>query len=59
MPNPSYKSQGERDEYRPDYFGPARTKEEAALRKIKGNFRRNFIRGVLQTDPLESIPPLW
>ena len=43
-----------------DYFAPPATPEQAALRRIKGGFRRAMVENALaQGDPLDSIPPLW
>ena len=42
-----------------DYFSPADTPEEEALRIIKGNFRRVFIEHQIAMEGLESIPPAW
>ena len=42
-----------------DYFSPAETPEEDALRIIKGNFRRVFIEHQIAMEGLESIPPAW
>jgi hypothetical protein len=42
-----------------DYFTEPSSKEEAVIRKIKGNFRREFVmRGILDGG-LESVPPAW
>ena len=42
-----------------DYFTPADTPEEQALRVIKGNFRRIFIEHQIAMEGLQSIPPAW
>ena len=42
-----------------DYFSPAETPEEDALRIIKGNFRRVFIEHQIAMEGLQSIPPAW
>ncbi len=42
-----------------DYFAPAKSPEEEALRRIKGNYRRFFVRQHIQKDGLKSIPPAW
>lgn len=42
-----------------DYFAKPSSEEEAAIRRIKGNFRREFVmRGILG-DGIESVPPAW
>ena len=42
-----------------DYFAEPSSKEEAVIRRIKGNFRREFVmRGILG-DGLASVPPAW
>jgi hypothetical protein len=42
-----------------DYFSPADTPEEEALRIIKGNFRRVFIEHQIAMEGFQSIPPAW
>ena len=42
-----------------DYFAPAPTPEEAVLRRIKGNYRREFVARAIEEDGLETIPPQW
>lgn len=42
-----------------DYFAPASSPEEEALRRIKGNYRRFFIQRAIREDGFESIPPAW
>ena len=42
-----------------NYFSPADTPEEEALRIIKGNFRRVFIEHQIAMEGLQSIPPAW
>ena len=42
-----------------DYFTPPMTPEEAVLRRILGNFRRDFVAGAIQKDGLASIPDAW
>lgn len=44
---------------RPDYFAPAPTTIEATLRRIKGNYRRHFIRQTMEKDGPESVPLPW
>jgi hypothetical protein len=42
-----------------DYFAKPASNEEAAIRRIKGNFRREFVmRGILGNG-LASVPPAW
>lgn len=42
-----------------DYFAKPSSEEEAAIRRIKGNFRREFVmRGILG-DGIESVPSAW
>lgn len=41
---------------RPDYFASPPSKEEAALRRIKGNFRRRMVAGNIESGGLKSIP---
>ena len=49
---------GQPDE-RPDYFAPAPSAEDAVLRRIKGNFRRQMISKSILSEGLASIPELW
>jgi hypothetical protein len=42
-----------------DYFSPPSNADEAVLRGIKGNFRRNFVGQAISTDGLGSIPAAW
>ena len=42
-----------------DYFAPAPTKEEAVLRIIKGNFRRQFVGKSMAEDGVDGVPPAW
>ncbi len=44
---------------RPDYFAPAPSAEDAVLRRIKGNFRRQMISKSILNEGLASIPELW
>lgn len=45
-------------EFRPDFFAPCAGEFEAALRRIKGNHRRQWVLDSLQRgDPPQSIPP--
>lgn len=44
---------------RPDYFAPANSAEDAVLRRIKGNFRRQMISKSILSDGLASIPEQW
>jgi hypothetical protein len=44
---------------RPDYFAIAPSVEDAVLRGIKGNFRRQMVSKSLLTGGLASIPELW
>jgi len=44
---------------RPDYFAPAPSTEDAVLRRIKGNFRRQMISKSIFNEGLASIPELW
>lgn len=41
-----------------DYFAPAPSKEEAALRIIKGTYRRKMVKDEMK-DGLENIPSGW
>jgi hypothetical protein len=42
-----------------DYFAKPSSKEESVIRRIKGNFRREFVmRGILDGG-LDSVPPAW
>ena len=42
-----------------DYFAKPESREEAVIRRIKGNFRREFVmRGILG-EGLESVPTAW
>lgn len=49
---------GKPDE-RPDYFATAPSVEDAAVRGIKGNFRRQMASKSLLSEGLASIPELW
>lgn len=42
-----------------DYFSPAPTVEEETLRSIKGNYRRDLIRGGIKGEGLDSVPDAW
>ena len=42
-----------------DYFAPARSLKEAVLRRIKGDYRRQFIDEVIRKEGLDSIPAQW
>ena len=42
-----------------DYFAPAPTPEEEALRRIKGTYRQEFIKRAIEEDGLGTIPPQW
>ena len=42
-----------------DCFTPPMTPEEAVLRRILGNFRRDFVARAIQEDGLASIPDAW
>jgi hypothetical protein len=42
-----------------DDFLPPSTPEETVLRRIKGNFRRQFVAEAIQSEGLDSIPPPW
>lgn len=42
-----------------DYFAPADSPEEEALRRIKGNHRRGFVGHSIEQEGLKSIPPAW
>jgi hypothetical protein len=44
---------------RPDYFVEASSEEDAVLRRIKGNFRREMVFKSLLTEGLTSIPEPW
>lgn len=44
---------------RPDYFVGALSAEDAVLRRIKGNFRREMIARSMRDEGLASIPELW
>lgn len=44
---------------RPDYFAPANSAEDAMLRRIKGNFRRQMISKNILNEGLPSVPELW
>ena len=41
------------DDERPDYFAPALSPEDAVLRRIKGNVRRQFVSKSLLTEELD------
>jgi hypothetical protein len=47
------------EDERPDYFNAAPTAEDAVLRRIKGNFRREMIARSMRHEGLASIPELW
>ena len=42
-----------------DYFAPSRSLEEAVIRRIKGDHRKEFIAEAIRQDGLDSIPPQW
>lgn len=42
---------------RPNYFASPPTREQAVLRKIKGNVRRNIVEKLLRTKNLNMLPP--
>lgn len=42
-----------------DYFAPSRSLEEAVIRRIKGDHRKEFITDAIRQDGLDSIPPQW
>ena len=42
-----------------DYFAPSTNLEEAIIRRIKGNYRKEFITDTIKKDGLDSIPPQW
>ena len=44
---------------RPDYFASPPSPEDAVLRRIKGNFRRQFVSKSLLSEGLESVPEPW
>jgi hypothetical protein len=42
-----------------DYFESSRSLEEAVIRRIKGDHRKEFIAEAIRQDGLDSIPPQW
>src|SRR4030095_12149683 len=42
-----------------DYFKSAITAEEAMIRRIKGNYRRQFVSRAIQDEGVDSIPEPW
>jgi hypothetical protein len=42
-----------------DYLKPAATAEEEILRRIKGNYRRQFVSRAMQDEGVESVPAAW
>ena len=42
-----------------DYFKRPDSNVEALVRRIKGNYRRQFVGGALDNDGAGSIPPGW
>jgi hypothetical protein len=42
-----------------NYFSPAPSPEEEALRKIKDNYRHKFVSEAIQKDGFDSIPSAW
>ena len=42
-----------------DYFAMPSSEEEAAIRRIKGNFRREFVMRAILGDGISSVPPAW
>jgi hypothetical protein len=42
-----------------DYFAEPSSKEEAVIRRIKGNFRREFVMRAVLGEGIESVPPAW
>lgn len=42
-----------------DYFEPAPTAEEETIRRIKGNYRRQFVAHSADEDGFDSVPPAW
>jgi hypothetical protein len=42
-----------------DYFAPAPTPEEAVLRLIKGNFRRQFVGEGMREAGIDGVPSAW
>ena len=42
-----------------DYFKPAVTAEEEMIRRIKGNYRRQFVSRALEDEGVDSIPEAW
>lgn len=42
-----------------DYFIPAPTVAEETLRRIKGNYRRDFVLGAIKSEGLDSVPEAW
>lgn len=49
---------GQPDE-RPDYFAQTPSAEDAVLRRVKGNFRRQMISKSIVSEGVVSIPELW
>jgi hypothetical protein len=42
-----------------DYFKPAVTAEEEMIRRIKGNYRRQFVSRAIQDEGVDSVPEPW
>jgi hypothetical protein len=42
-----------------NYFAKPSSEEEAAIRRIKGNFRREFVMRAILGDGISSVPPAW
>jgi hypothetical protein len=42
-----------------EYFAEPSSKEEAVIRRIKGNFRREFVMRAVLGEGIESVPPAW
>lgn len=42
-----------------DYFAKPKSKEEAIIRRIKGDYRKEFIADAIKLGGLASIPPQW
>ena len=42
-----------------DYFEQVADPAEAALHRIKGNYRRSFVAQAIENDGIESVPEAW
>ena len=42
-----------------NYFPPVSTPEESCVRRIKGNYRRQFVSKFIESGQRDSIPPAW